>query len=405
MIEHTFGNRSVSDISSIPDTGDDGRFADTAVPESARTMDTTERITTLIEQFRLARLGTIADLDRTDGYLYDGYTSPSAFLVHRCGMGSREANREVFLARSLGEMPYAHKLARAGRISVAQLEVLAHARTRHPEQYRVDEPNLAESISGLVLSDTRRAVDYWCQAHCSPEEVEPDPPSRVFLSKTFGGRGRLDGDLDPQMLMLMDRALDTLIDELVRTTPREELAPAPQLRAEALGEVFRRYLDLPETPVDHGNRPHITAVVDWRILSGESREGISELLDGTVITPEMALMLACDARVCRLLLGPTGEILDLGRSARTVSPAQWRALRLRDRHCQFPGCRRPWNWCDAHHLDWWYDEGNTDIGRLVLLCRHHHMLVHRDGWRIEGEPLALEFIRPDGTLLPTRPPP
>jgi hypothetical protein len=172
-----------------------------------------------------------------------------------------------------------------------------------------------------------------------------------------------------------------------------------EIRAEALAEMCRRHLDSPHTPTDHGNRPHLTVVVDWRTLSGQTRQGVSEYLDGTVITPEAARRLACDANVCRLLLGPDSEILDLGRSRRTVTPAQWRALRLRDRHCRFPGCRRPHTWCDAHHLEPWQHGGETNLSRLLLLCRHHHTLAHQAGWSVTGAASHPTVTRPDGTIL------
>jgi hypothetical protein len=277
------------------------------------------------------------------------------------------------------------------------LEVLAHAEAKHPDQYATDEPTLAEAVSGLVLTDTRRLVEYWCQAHCEPADQTVDP-STVFLSGTIGGRGRLDGDLDPETHTLLAQALDSLMSEIVATTPKDELAPAPQRRAEALAEIARRHLDSPDTPVDHGNRPHLTVVVDWEVLAGTRRDKTCELIDGTVITPQAARRLACDANVCRLLAGPQGEILDMGRSRRTVTPAQWKALRHRDRHCQFPGCRRPWAWCDAHHIQQWtLDQGPTDLDNLTLLCRHHHSLIHDGGWTLAGTPGNLTIARPDGT--------
>jgi hypothetical protein len=111
--------------------------------------------------------------------------------------------------------------------------------------------------------------------------------------------------------------------------------------------------------------------------------------------------LSCDAEVCRLLTGPDGEILDMGRSVRTATPAQWKALKIRDRHCRFPGCRRPWSWCDAHHLDWWWDQhGPTDVERMVLLCRHHHSLIHQAGWHVTGVPHDLIVIRPERIPTP-----
>ncbi|HJR93101.1 MAG TPA: DUF222 domain-containing protein, partial [Acidimicrobiia bacterium] len=168
-------------------------------------------------------------------------------------------------------------------------------------------------------------------------------------------------------------------------------------------EVARRHLDSPHTPTDHGNRPHLTVIVDWEVLTGTRRDKTSELLDGTILTPTAAQRLACDASVCRLLTGPHHEILDLGRTRRTVTAAQWKALRIRDRHCQFPGCRRPWSWCDAHHLIAWYRGGPTNIDLLVLVCRYHHTLLHEGGWTLTGTPGNLTTKRPSSTApaIPT----
>lgn len=127
----------------------------------ARVIDDDETLTGV----RLARLGAIADLDRTRDFQYDGYPSATAFLIHRCGMGAGEAKREVFLARSMRHMPYAVKSAYAGHISITQLELLAYARSRHPDLFEADESTLVASVSGLTTAETRRVVDYWCQAH------------------------------------------------------------------------------------------------------------------------------------------------------------------------------------------------------------------------------------------------
>jgi hypothetical protein len=361
-------------------------------------------LTTTGNEVRLDRLRSLRLLEETRGYEYDGFTSLTSLLVGRCGLGVRDANREVFLSRSLPEMPYTGKLVANDQLTVNQMEVVAHARSRHPDQFAVDEPTLAEAATGLTLGETRRLMDYWVQAHDEPDGSVNEEPSRLHLSKTWQGRGRLDGDLDPEAHALLAEALDSLIGELVRTSPKQDLPPLSELRAEALQEIARRHLDSPTTPVDHGNRPNMTVVVDWRTLLGTDRGGLSELGDGSVISPETAQRLACDAKVCRLLTGPNSEILDLGRSRRTVSAAQWKALRIRDRHCQFPYCRRPWQWTDAHHLDPWSEDGETDLDGLVLICRRHHTLVHEGGWRVDGGPGDLIFTRPDGTTLSTGPP-
>ena len=93
------------------------------------------------------------------------------------------------------------------------------------------------------------------------------------------------------------------------------------------------------------------------------------------------------------------ELVEQARAVRTVTPAQRKALAVRDRSCRFPGCDRPPTWCDAHHIKHWLDQGRTDLDNLILLCRRHHTLVHEHGFRISGTATDANFLRPDGTAL------
>jgi hypothetical protein len=69
-------------------------------------------------------------------------------------------------------------------------------------------------------------------------------------------------------------------------------------------------------------------------------------------------------------------VLNLGRSTRLATAAQRRALAARDKGCVVPGCTRPANQCDAHHVVFWSHGGNTNLDELVLLCGPHHNAVH-----------------------------
>jgi 5-methylcytosine-specific restriction protein A len=87
-------------------------------------------------------------------------------------------------------------------------------------------------------------------------------------------------------------------------------------------------------------------------------------------------MLARDATVCGVLMEGPHEVLQMGRRARTATPAQLRALAIRDGGCVIPGCGRPPDWCDAHHLVPWTRGGATDINDMRLVCRPHHTMIH-----------------------------
>lgn len=74
---------------------------------------------------------------------------------------------------------------------------------------------------------------------------------------------------------------------------------------------------------------------------------------------------------------------DLGRTQRLFSPQQRRLLAVRDGGCRFPGCDRPPAHTDAHHLISWIDGGHSDLANAILLCRHHHRVVHEGGWTLQ----------------------
>ena len=83
------------------------------------------------------------------------------------------------------------------------------------------------------------------------------------------------------------------------------------------------------------------------------------------------------------------------------APGLARWVRTRDRHCRFPGCRRPAVHCDLDHVIP-YPAGSTHDGNLATLCRYHHRLKTHTPWRVRMLPDAsLEWISPRGKVLRT----
>jgi hypothetical protein len=94
--------------------------------------------------------------------------------------------------------------------------------------------------------------------------------------------------------------------------------------------------------------------------------------------------LACSGATVEVTFGADGQPLDVGREQRLYTRRQRRALAARDGGCVAPGCDRPPSWTEAHHIKHWArDRGRTDIADGVLLCRHHHLLFHNNGWEID----------------------
>jgi len=88
----------------------------------------------------------------------------------------------------------------------------------------------------------------------------------------------------------------------------------------------------------------------------------------------------CDPAISFLATDEAGAVLNLGRTKRLASDDHRKAAKTRDGGCTFPGCDRPGNWCDCHHVDPYNEGGSTNITHLACLCRFHHGVTHRRGW-------------------------
>ncbi len=105
---------------------------------------------------------------------------------------------------------------------------------------------------------------------------------------------------------------------------------------------------------------------------------------------------------------PTAEqIADLNRGADvyTPRPSLKAAIRKRDRHCRFPGCRRPARQCDLDHTIA-FPGGRTIYTNLACLCRFHHQIKQLPGWHCAQDHRGrLTWTTPTGLRFITRPPP
>ena len=69
-------------------------------------------------------------------------------------------------------------------------------------------------------------------------------------------------------------------------------------------------------------------------------------------------------------------------------------VRARDGRCRFPGCSVAARFCDLDHVRPW-PLGRTTATNLLTLCRRHHRIKQRPGWRLR--------LAPDGSATWTDP--
>lgn len=147
-----------------------------------------------------------------------------------------------------------------------------------------------------------------------------------------------------------------------------------QRRYDALATVLDRGLGNPGAAPSTG-RSSIIITIPFDPATGKP-SGPGMTPTGEMVSARVAGQLACDGDITPVWLSPSGEPLRLGRTARFATPGQWKALVARDQHCTYPGCTRPPQWCDSHHIVYWCREGDTDVDKMVLLCGRHHTIVH-----------------------------
>jgi Domain of unknown function (DUF222)/HNH endonuclease len=358
-----------------------------------------EHVSRAIDAERARR---IAEADRRRTYASDGYLSMSAWLRGHLGLSGRVACEHVRVARALESMPGTRAALGEGAISTSAVSLLVTARAADPVAYERSERLLVDLARRLAPRDLARAIEHWrALADTGSEEADRRRFERrgVYVSPTLDGMVRIDGELDPETGRSVLTALSSMQDVWMRSGMADARTPAKR-RADALGEICRRYLDDPERASVAGERPHLVVTMDLDSLQG--RGGDRCELDGTRVAPETARRLACDASVSRVITAGGSEPLELGRRTPVVPTGLRRAVVLRDGGCRFPGCDRSQGWCDAHHVVHWADGGQTNLSNLLLLCRPHHRAVHAGfGIGVAGETLV--FRRPDGSVLRREP--
>ena len=147
---------------------------------------------------------------------------------------------------------------------------------------------------------------------------------------------------------------------------------------DAVEDVCDRLLRSATLP-DSGGTP-ATVIVTIDLDDLRHRTGYGTSSDGTLLPAHRVLELAGQADLVPAVLSRVGAVVALGRGRRIASPTQTAALIARDHGCSFPGCDRPPEWCERHHIRGWIDGGPTDLDNLTLLCRYHHHNFEQRGW-------------------------
>ncbi|SEF26127.1 HNH endonuclease [Amycolatopsis pretoriensis] len=370
-----------------------------------------DRISTLLTVVRSAEAeigALLVEIESRGVMELFGYRSVARLFEHLADVPKSAAETVVKRARSLHPghhldspptvAPATAAVAAEGRLSNPMIDTIAGALTQIPPEHREDAEQHLLAFAEEAGHKQVAALGARIIAHLDPDGPEPDttepaiPNRELSLRRKRTGIWELHGRFDDETGSRASALLDALAER--RTTDEGGDHRSPQERyGDAFSDAIDLALNAPTLPMRAGERAHVMVAVSLKDL--KSAVGQATLGDTGTITAAEARIHACDSMIIPAVLGEKSEPLNLGRLRRLISAGLRRALYLRDRGCAFPGCHRPPRHCQGHHIRHWSEGGPTNLTNLVLMCAHHHRLLHRSGWevRIAADGLP-EFLPP-----------
>jgi 5-methylcytosine-specific restriction protein A len=334
-----------------------------------------------IDAFEAEWLAMVAAYDRSGRAHVDGYLGVAAALRDACHIDPGVAAGHLKLARKLGQLPGVADAFCSGAISRRHVEVIANVCTPERAGAVADiEPILVQTARHVTPKELHRVVRYAADALDGDDGAASDASNHasraLHISTTLGGMAVLDGRFAADQAEVVMTAIDA---EMERDRNANETRNSAQRRADAMVNICRRSLDHGELGGSRKARPHVTVVVDLERLDDTA----ALISDARIEAARVGRLskatldrIACDCDVSRVIVSGKSEVIDVGRATRTISPALWKALVARDRHCTHPGCEKPPGWCEVHHDIPWQHGGTTSPENCRLLCWHHHHLHH-----------------------------
>ena len=311
------------------------------------------------------------------------------------------ARKAVKVAAQLEWAPgVAEKLA-AGAITPEAAGLILDAAGEAP----VDQNLLLDAAEREADDLFRRTLKEHVNERTSEEELQQRRAQqrrrrRASITEQPDGMFHLFASLDPLAGAQVRAALIAKANELFRQEDPKQRATPQQRFADALEQ-----LACNSDPVGVPAGVELIVLVDYDVL--HERLENARLTDGTRLTEQETLAVACDAHILPGIFNKhTGNVL-LGRSQRKASKRLRKRLVARDHGCI--GCGASEKICQVHHVDHWCDEGETSFENTCLLCwRCHQVRVHRHGEQVIRLPDGHYTLQPPATPSadkPPRPPP
>lgn len=455
----------------VPTTGTGLRAAAeraTQAVQAAPRWTGTERVAMLAEldaviaQLTMARAELLLAQREAGTWQGSGDRSFEAWRARTSRTGLGPASTEVRRADAMVAMPAMKEAVRAGEVGVEHLDVVGKVAAGGSAAVRtaLASPQGQAELIGLArrldAGKFAKSAALWAATVDSAalERTHQAQRAARFLHLVDTAAGtKVTGQLD----RMTGHRLRLALEAVSARPAADDDRTSPQRHADALETIAEKILALPDTGSGAAVRPHVSFLMSaktWAALHAgrderagrdgravrNERDGRGQgserarpdagtaatpirqvapvtLEDGTPVPPSEVARVLCDCELTRIVLDTDSEPIDLGRTARTYTGVQRRAVIARDGGCLWPGCDMAARWCEVHHIKWWDREGGaTSVHNGALACSFHHHQIHTLDLTITRHALdptdprfgtrrvRYTLTLPDGTVIAGRPP-
>ena len=326
-------------------------------------------------------------------------------------MNGPQSRSESRLAESLAEHDLAATLdaLKAGEIQTSHARVIAR---EAPKKHRRSEADFLE-LCRTYTSDTvaRHPLAYESEQVYADLEAEaaaaglgPIDAELALQRQQRSGSLRLgdDGmwDLRAKLDYITGRQLSAMLQAAVRSLRHRAaddnsnagigvgvgvgVEPTrAQLTADAISDLIAGKLNVRRATTS------LLILADYDCVN--DRLANPRLDDGTPLSPQMLADLAVDANVLPAVFSADWSQTALGRT-RNANDAQRLILAARDRGCI--GCELTSEHTQAHHIQYYENDGLTDTPNLASLCESCHHDLHAHDRQIHTPPNGRPRLQP-----------
>lgn len=386
-----------------------------------------EQLARLEARVKAHQLAAARAADASNAAKSVGATSTTAALANSFGGDPAAASRLLNQARKVQAGSATEEALASGEVSLGQAELIADKVKKLPgdptdAQREGCETQLLDDAKKMTLKDLGRRADRISDTFAADDEVDAhedktlrNREAEARKKSYFWMVNRRDGTYKGEFVIpeaqgeMLKNALEALNAPQVKPTTDDPTLAVLDDRptyGQQMAEAFCTFIEhIPsgELPQTAGVGVTVTVNIELRSLIDGLKAGT--LSTGCRVSASEVRRMACEQALLPMIFNGKPLPLDCGREARLFNRAQRRASENRDGGCTFPGCDRSPSWCVGHHArQRWAEGGTTNLGDMVLICPHHHCIVHAQDWEIRFADDGIPEYVPPASLDPQRRP-